>query len=167
MFDELVQQTIDSGLFATKRAGDRKYGPVPQPLELKILACLRYLASGTDFLCMEEVACMSATTIERFFHKWTAWIGSELFAKWVTIPRNDDEIAAIESVYSKLGFPGTICSIDGVHVLLHTCPAKQHHLHLGKEGKPTRAFNAAVSPTHRILHVGPSHPGVRNDKTLS
>eukprot|EP00965_Chrysotila_dentata_P191562 6174604-Pleurochrysis_carterae.AAC.1 len=167
MFDELIVQAIDSGLFSTKKAGEMQFGPVAHPLELKVLACLRYMASGTDFVMMEELACISATVLEKFFHKWTAWVGNDLFRKWVTIPRTESEVAIVEGIYSRLGFPGTICSIDGVHVPWHCCPATRSNLHVGKEGYPTRAFNVAVGPTRRIFHVGPSHPGARNDKTMS
>eukprot|EP00965_Chrysotila_dentata_P078480 2585820-Pleurochrysis_carterae.AAC.1 len=71
-------------------------------------------------------------------------------------------------VYEKLGFPGAICSIDGVHIHWARCPSKQWAAHKGKEGCPTRVYNVACDHTRHVLHViGHSHPGARNDKSLA
>eukprot|EP00965_Chrysotila_dentata_P193898 6176031-Pleurochrysis_carterae.AAC.1 len=54
LFDDLLQQTIDSGLFPTKAPGERVFGPCPHLLCLKILGALRYMATGADFTLVEE-----------------------------------------------------------------------------------------------------------------
>eukprot|EP00965_Chrysotila_dentata_P034360 1143743-Pleurochrysis_carterae.AAC.1 len=66
-----------------------------------------------------------------------------------------------------LGFPGAVCSIDGVHIAWHRCPATHSALCAGKEKVPTRVFNVAVGSTRRIFHVTLSSPGTRNDKALA
>eukprot|EP00965_Chrysotila_dentata_P077109 2545892-Pleurochrysis_carterae.AAC.2 len=192
MFDELLEETRQSGLFPTKVLGDSTRGPVPHPIDLKMLACLRYLTTGADFTVISEITSILESTLEIFFHKWMAFGAEKLYSKWGRVPETDSDINANErvqltapaltpsithlklahcpsssGVYNLLGFPGAVCSIDGVHVDWHTCPALQTYLHTGKGKKPTRAFNISVVPTRRILHVTPSHPGARNDKTIA
>ena len=70
--------------------------------------------------------------------------------------------------YARIGFPGAICSFDGVHVAWDRCPASQDAVHRGKEGYPSRVFNVAVSNSKKILSWGAcSFPGARNDKTVA
>eukprot|EP00965_Chrysotila_dentata_P158361 5231090-Pleurochrysis_carterae.AAC.1 len=41
IFDDLLSETRACGLFTDKQAGESAFGPMPHPLELKMLAALR------------------------------------------------------------------------------------------------------------------------------
>ena len=69
--------------------------------------------------------------------------------------------------FERLGVPGCITLIAGVHINWDMCPTSLLPLHKGKEGKPTRAFNVASDCNRRIHHVHGSEPGARNDKTMA
>eukprot|EP00965_Chrysotila_dentata_P042859 1422947-Pleurochrysis_carterae.AAC.2 len=75
--------------------------------------------------------------------------------------------APTAGVYEKLGFPGAVCSIDGVHIAWNRAYCTQTAAHTGKEGYPIRVFNVTCDHSRRVLHViDHSHPGARNDKTV-
>ena len=70
-----------------------------------------------------------------------------------------------KGVFTRLGFPGTYCNSDGVHLSWDACPAKMKNLFVGKEGYPTLAFNVSVLQSRLIIHVADWLPGGKNDKT--
>ena len=144
---------------------DRKGRPRAQSLEMKLLASLRILASGCSFEDAAESANISMSCLRVFFHKWTAWMGVYLFPIHCSVAKGEDLAADLE-VYRRLGMPGAALSFDGVHVECY-CPWSQNGQHEGKEGYPTRVFNASVNHSKCIRSCTASHPGTRNDKTLA
>ena len=79
-----------------------------------------------------------------------------------------DEIAAADNlaVYAKLGFPGSIGSVDCTYIYWGRCPAFFQNTYSGKEKKATIAYEVTVNHSSRCLHISPGHPGSRNDKTI-
>ena len=61
-----------------------------------------------------------------------------------------DDLAAVTSLYTRMGFPGCVGSTDCVHFYWDRCPHNVRHLHLGKEGKPTVAYSLVADHTRRI-----------------
>ena len=58
---------------------------------IKLLAVLRVLASACDFGFAYEVADISATCLERFFHRWLKWAAnSGLFEKHVYLAEGEE-----------------------------------------------------------------------------
>ena len=72
-----------------------------------------------------------------------------------------------ELVYSLLGLPGCIASMDGVHLAWDNCPSPYLPLYKGKEGYPTVAYNVTVDHARRIMAVHGAFPGARNDKAIA
>ena len=88
-----------------------------------------------------------------------------------SLPRLPPPVTAVlwlfADTFSKFGFPGAVCSIDGVHCKWECCPVSVLHQHKGKEGYTTKVWNVACGPMGQFISVPPAHPGARNDKTLA
>ena len=68
--------------------------------------------------------------------------------------------------YERLGFPGTLCSVDATHVTLHACADSNLVRSTGKSGEPTRVFQICVRFARRIISTTTGHFGSWNDKTV-
>ena len=166
MFEELMDMTHDSGLFRDSTDKSCR-GPRPAPLTYKVLASLRYMATGVSFKSLEIESGISAATIARFYTLWIQWLVDTQVHKWVYIPSTVQEIGPIHSTYHMMGLPGCVGSMDGVHVAWDMCPQQQRFLYKGKEGYPTIAWNVTCTHSGWIIHVNGPHPGGRNDKNMA
>ena len=166
MFDEILQQTRDSGLFPDERRKSDRGKPPAIPLGLKVLACLRVLALGTPFDALSIESCCSGSCLQNFFHKWMRWYKVTYYDITVHPPRNEEEVKNAESLYRLCGFPACLSSMDGVHVAWDMCPAMEKHLHKGKEDYPTLVVNVHVGNNKFIYSVTKMFPGAMNDKSI-
>ena len=159
VFQELLDAAKSSGEFDSRAVGGHR----PVPLELKLMGVLRYNAVGGNWDVIEEASGgISKSTFARFHLKYIEWFNRTQLDKYVypTVPK------VAEAVYSKLGFPGCVGSMDGVHIVWEGCPWTQKHLYQGKEKQPTMAFNVVCDTTTRVQSIsGPFH-GKVNDKTM-
>ena len=64
---------------------------------------------------MCEGACISEPVMKKFFHKFIQWLAGDFYKKWVQIPTGQKLQASVD-VFTRLGFPGAMCSTDGVHI---------------------------------------------------
>jgi hypothetical protein len=158
IFDEIIGKMKTSGVFEARGPGG---GPAV-PLELKLMAVLRYYATGATWDLIEEAGCFSKTTMSAFEHEFSKWFCDAMYPGLVcpTEPKECEEI------YSKLGFPGCLGSMDGVHLAWDRCPQNLVQQFKGKEGYPTVAFNVVADSTRRVQSVTPAFQGTRNDKTM-
>ena len=67
---------------------------------------------------------------------------------------------------SQKGLPGCVGSINCVHVRWDNCPAGLLGECVGKEGKPTLAFEVVVDHDRRVQSVSGYCHGAQNDKTI-
>ena len=67
------------------------------------------------------------------------------------------------AVYTRLGFPGCLGSMDCTHVRWLRCPFHLLNSCHGKEGFPTLAFQVLVDHGRQIRHVSQSFYGAMND----
>ena len=144
----------------------RRGGPPRIPLDLKMAACLRVLATGCTFDVFEEPAGMDKETLRRFFHAWMEHLATNVAPRYIKPPQGA-ELDACMDVYSKLGFPGACMSVDATHCPWDRVPAAQHANHKGKEGFPTLVWNCHVTHDRQFRHVELAQAGARNDKTLA
>ena len=70
-------------------------------------------------------------------------------------------------IYTRLGLPGAVFSMDCTHVYLDKCPIEFSNICTGKEGKPILAFQLAVDHFRRIYHCSTGFYGSFNDKTIT
>ena len=171
VFDELEKVTAANPAFANtedREPGNCCRGTPTQPLRQKLAAAVHMLTTNCSVRKAGQMAGVSKTCVQSFFHPWLALIMETEYHKHVYLPQGAD-LARIKDTYRKLGFPGAVCSTDGVHVFWANCPTDQLWLHCSAEkgNKPTRVFNASVAHTGEILYVPRSLGGRNNDKTCA
>lgn len=142
-------------------------GRIAVPLELKVLGALRIVAKGLSFDGVAEITGMSVSTMQTFFHNFWALFRTHYGPLWINYPKTPEEAKFSASVYEKLGLPGAVGSVDVTHVRWDKAPAGQQSFYIGKDGKPTVAFEVTCNHHRRILHVTDGHPGSRNDKYIA
>jgi hypothetical protein len=81
------------------------------PLEIRVLACLHYLATGNAFIFLEEASSIHECTLRLFFVQFIEWM-SELVRDKVKIPELGEEVNHVLDGYASLGIPGCVGSID-------------------------------------------------------
>ncbi|KAL1523828.1 hypothetical protein AB1Y20_018749 [Prymnesium parvum] len=166
LFDDLYKITTENASFSEKPpGGGHGRGPPRHSTKMKLLVALRILATGMDFSLAEDLVDMSDTCIERFFHSWCAWVADELYPLHVYLAA-DQELEEDLGVYERLGLPGCLGSLDGVHVAWGNYPAPEFGLYQGKEGYTTVAWLVTCNHAKLIRHVGDPFPGAYNDKTM-
>ena len=133
---------------------------------MKMVACLRILATGCQFDAFEEAAGLDKETVRRFFHHWMEHLATNVAPLHIKWPEGEEVDANME-IYKKLGFPGAIMSSDATHVPWDRVPCTQHADHTGKEKFPSLVFNAHVTHDRQFRHVESAQAGARNDKTLA
>ena len=159
VFEELFTAAQTSGEFAPLSSA----GKPPVPLELKILGVLRYNAVGGNWDVISEASGgVSIKTFSTFHSKYMEWFNRTQLGKYVY--PSDPKTAS--RVYGNYGFPGCVGSMDGVHIPWEACPWQMKHLHTGKEGYPTIAFNVVCDSTTRVQSISRAFHGKVNDKTL-
>ena len=136
------------------------------PTALKLLGVLRILGRATCFDGILELSGISVSTMQRFFHEFTAWFRKEVYPKFVSTPTTLSELMDIQAAYAALGLPGAIGSMDVVHLAWCMCPAFLANLATGKEGYPSIAYNVICDHQGRALAVLTGAYGSTNDKTI-
>ena len=164
IFDKWLRLTKTSGKF--RFPGDGIKGQQPKPLENSLMCVFRVLGIGCPFDALEEASGMDAETIRRFFHKWLAWAVNNHYKQFVKLATTYDEIERNEKVFNKLGLPGAVYSMDGVHCAADNVAHRYRHRYIGKEGYPTVAWNVLSSHSKKIAHVSCMFMGSKNDKTM-
>jgi len=142
----------------------KRRGRPPCPLEYKVLSCLYRLGSGCLNRTTARMFNMCPSSTDVFFKNFTAWY-AQYYDTECRAPATLDEIRDVEKVYAKMGFPGCVGSVDGVHVSWSKCPAGLLTRHKGAKGHPTRSFNVTVDHRRMIQRVACSKPGAFNDVT--
>ena len=118
---------------------------------------------------MDGVSMMSGmgeTTTRKCFRTFCKFVVRDLFRIHVRLPKGDD-LKEVMQEYHKRGLTGAMGSIDVTHILWDRVPAHLACDFVGKEGKPTLAFEVIVDFTRRVLAVTHGFPGSENDKTIS
>ena len=142
-------------------------GRKPVDRRLLILGSLWYIGITTTFTALEELTRVSETSHRLFFlNKFLDW-GVRLAQDNIFLPRTEDEYEKVENVYRSKGLPGCVGSIDCVHLRWDKCPAGLLGECVGKEGKPTLAFEVVATNSRRIQSVSGYCHGAQNDKTIS
>ena len=136
-------------------------------LELLVMAALRYLGSGCPFDLLEELTCIGAGTINKFFHHLFCVWGARASEVHIRLPENDEELQHVMGLYEKLGLAGCAGSMDCVHFVWDKCPAGLNAVCKGKEKHPTLAFELIASHTKKILSVSQFFWGATNDKSIA
>mmetsp|Transcript_12678 Transcript_12678/g.22680 ORF Transcript_12678/g.22680 Transcript_12678/m.22680 type:complete len:83 (-) Transcript_12678:270-518(-) len=75
------------------------------------------------------------------------------------------ELESVENVYSLLGRPGYVCSIDGVHFAWDNCHATSVPDYKGKENYAIVVYNVTYDYARRVMPVIKVEGAIRNAYT--
>ncbi|CAB1111127.1 unnamed protein product [Ectocarpus sp. CCAP 1310/34] len=115
-------------------------GRQSHPVEHKVLAWLTILGRGNCFASIYQMSWMSAKT--------------------------NDELDHVMEQYDRLGFSGSMGSMDVTHIGWSKCPYNLARSYTGKEGVPAIGYQVMVSHAGRAIAVTEGFTCSTNDKTI-
>ena len=121
-------------------------------------------ASTNDTVSM--LTGMSITSVRASVRRFCLGVVTDLHHVHVRLPVGE-ELKEVMAQYRRKGFPGAMGSVDVTHVYWDRVRADEQCDHVGKEGKPTLAFQAIVDFTRRVLANTHGFAGAENDNTIS
>lgn len=137
------------------------------PIELKLAAALRHLATGAHWDALGDSFKVSEKVLrEWFWDKFAPWFMECRYSKHVRMPRSQKEIESVEKLYSERGFPGCVGCVDGFHIPFGGFRTGNRPLYVGKEKYPSVVLQCSCDILYRVLYVSPVHPGATNDKSV-
>ena len=135
------------------------------PLELLLLGSLRILTRNWTFDDLLEATFISERTHRKFFIAFVDWMANNVYPLYVKLP-TADELDRNGAEYTAAGVPGTVASVDVVHIRQWNVCANLKQFATGKEKYPTRAYEVMVNHRRLILYVTPGFYGSVVDKTI-
>lgn len=166
MFRFIVSECRRNNLFPESSREFDITGRPCIPLELKLLGVLRILGRNWCLDDVNEACGISEREMDRFFHNFCETFVRHFWGKYVKSPAEDRELEEVMSIYSKLGLPGCIGSIDCVHLKWDKCPESFRNDCKGKEGYPSLVYEVSVDHMRRIRSCTNEFWGSINDKTI-
>ena len=136
----------------------------PIPIELKILSCLRIL--GRDN-CADDITeltqqILGESTVNFIFKAFVEGMELLVYPK-VCKFASGKLFQQVLQIYSKLGLPGCVGSMDCTRIKWIMCPQRTRWHHVGKEGFPTMVFLVIVDHKHRVQYCSGFFKGSNND----
>ncbi|XP_055902903.1 putative nuclease HARBI1 [Eupeodes corollae] len=130
--------------------------------ELKLAACLRFLANGgyQDGVGQDFNFGMAQSTISVVLSDVLAILEEQLCPKWITLAMTDEEKRdARVYFYRKCKIPGVIMCMDGIHIKIVKPNGESSHQFLNQKG--FFSLNAIIICDHkqRIRYVDAKYPG--------
>lgn len=165
VFESIVERCKRSGESIFNSTETLIGGKKAIPLELKIMAVLRTLAGGMLFTdTADATGFMSETTANKFFRDFNK-IFQQLFFEEFICPLKGEEFLSSTSMYSKMGLPGCVGSIDVTFVgPWDGCSKNLKNLCDGDKGKGL-LYEVIVDHNRLVLSVEGGYYGTINDKT--
>lgn len=157
--DWLVPKCIELKIFNTQAGLTKSWHVIP--VEIKILISLRLLARGNVLDDVVEFSGASIYSVWSIFRHFVTNF-SKAFSSFINMPEGDD-LESVLNVYSRLGFPGCVGSIDCTHIKWLGCPSNLTNICTGKEGYPTLSFQVIVDHARQIRHISRAGWGTMND----
>jgi hypothetical protein len=102
--------------------------------------------------------------LQSFFTSLLRGWWRNIFKNTVHMPSDTSELESVETVYSLLGLPGCVGSMDGVNFAWDKCHAPSVPAYTRKEKFPTVVYNVTCDHVRRVISVHGPFPGARNDK---
>jgi hypothetical protein len=111
--DILVRMCREKNIF-----GDGNNHRARVPLEFKLLASLCILGRGNCGDDISELSQIPNSSVTYYFHRSFV---QHFYAEFVCMPEGEG-LGKVMEMYSVLGFPGALGSMDATHVRLGKCP---------------------------------------------
>ncbi|CAL1683867.1 unnamed protein product [Lasius platythorax] len=135
------------------------------PLELKLLATLSLLSSGSyqrrigqDFL-----SCMCQASVSKAIHEIVNALNA-IMPQWIKFPTQNDDFQVVQQQYLiNTNFPGVIGAIDGTHIAIWPPTKNREHLYINR--KLYHSLNVMIVSDYycKILAVVANHGGRTHD----
>jgi len=139
----------------------------PSPIELLMLATLRYLGHRWTFDDLQDATFISYKVLRAFFHSFIKYGSTVLYSMRVVFPSTAKEVEEHMHEYMLAGLLGCFGSTDVTHVPIDMCRHNLRQMHMGFKMKhPAHAYNLTANNRHRILHTSKGYPAWWNDKTI-
>jgi len=137
------------------------------PLELKLIASLRFLAVGSGWDAIEDAMNISRPVLSKWFdERFIPWMLRHKYPLHVRHAETEEELAALMAPWREAGFPGCVGCCDATHIRYGGFEAFDKWKYCGKGGVPTLTVNCTTDFWGRFIHVSHLSPGSENDKTL-
>ncbi|KAL1511078.1 hypothetical protein AB1Y20_005901 [Prymnesium parvum] len=162
VFDILYVETGKDKKFKDSQWHDGTRGIPSQPLIQKVAGAMSMLTNDLTAKIAGQLSGVGKSTMQAFFPKWMLWLRETQSLKHIYLPEGA-HLRKTMMCYAKLGFPGAMCSTDGVHVLWAKCPSAWKWIHIGEKKSPSRVYNISVGPNTEIFYVpDASFPGAHS-----
>ena len=132
------------------------------PLEFKILMCLRILSRGNVADDIAELSSGCPSTVNFIFKQFVTAFAKRFLSEFVKI-HDGESSERLKNLYSALGLPGAVGSMDCTHLWWNKCTESLKHLCKGKEKFPSLAFCALVDHFRFIQYISLAYFGASND----
>jgi Plant transposon protein len=84
------------------------------------------------------------STVAPIFTQFVTGFARHFRKDFIYMPDDEDDLRRVLDIYTRLGFPGCIGSMDCTHIKWLTCPSALSNRCTGKEGYPTLGFQVLV-----------------------
>jgi len=162
VFVDLVDKCKKHNLFGT----NENHGNCI-PVEIKLMAVLRFLARGHDSATIKSSSLIGESTVHGIIKKFLHTFVERYESDWLQRRPTLEELHHIMETYRKLGFPGAIGSVDCTHVDWNKCPYSMANSCRGKEGSTTVVFEVVVDHRRRIWSCSKGFVGSFCDQNVS
>ena len=142
-------------------------GKKTTPIFLKLLGTLRMLGKGCSWDLLYELSGISGEVHRKWTYQFLDKFSKKMYPLHVHGPRNTDELNAVTSLYSAVGFPGCVGSTDCVHIRWEMCPALHFNTYKnGKNSYASIAYEMTVDHSKRFQSTTIGHYGTTSDMTI-
>ena len=133
------------------------------PLELKVLTCLRILASGVKFQeAIEMNGFQSYSSANKFFKDFCRLFRSHYEKEFIKPLEGDDLIRCLTE-YARMGLPGCVGSMDATFVAWEKTNKNLRNVCDGDKGVGL-LYNTVVTHFKKVVAVEGSYYSTINDK---
>ena len=161
LFSYILKRCKEKSIFSSVTS---EHSQIPD--EIKLMLCLRVLGRDNIFDDIGEMSDMGESTALSVFTKFVLSFRINFQDEFIRIPEGED-LKKVMEIYSKLGLPGCVGSIDATHLKWAMCPKSLSNICAGKESFPTIAYQVVVDHSRRILHISQGMYGSLNDITIT
>jgi hypothetical protein len=114
---------------------------------------------------IEEMSGVKESTVYQIFHILIENFSKMFYDKFVFFP-DGYELLKVAALYSKIGLPGTVGSMDSTHLKWTNSPKNLINLCKGKEKFASLSFQVVCSHTRFIFYCSHFYVGITNDKNI-
>lgn len=137
------------------------------PAEIKVLTCLRYLATGKMQLCNGDDLGISQQTAGRVISQTLDALATPAFhGRYIRFPRLQAEIQQNQADFREIAhFPGVVGVIDGTHIRI-VAPREYEAEYINRKNYHSLNIQLVFNAQYRIMDVVAKWPGSVHDSRI-